>query len=190
MGDAVNQYENPDSPTVLLRRLHRWRMAFFGLVILLAGMLSGAAITLLVVGHLGRHALPPPVRVVREMLARVGPLLRLSPAQMEQVKPIFDKHVQQLEAISQKGRTEIVEQLKSMNEEMATVLDDAQMRRWQELLQGLPGEIRHVPDWYGPGGGRGPGLRRRAGPPGSMREPVPHVPAGPMPPEVNTVPHQ
>jgi len=189
MGDSINQFENPDSPTVLLRRLHRWRMAFFGLVILLAGMLSGAAAALLVIGHFEGRAPSPPVPVIRDMLARVGPLLRLSPAQMEQVRPIFDKHVQQLEAISLKGRTEIVEQLKSMHEEMATVLDDEQMRRWQELLRGLPGEIQHVPEWRGLGPGRGPGPGRRMGPRGPMAGP-PHRSTGPLPPEANTVPHQ
>jgi hypothetical protein len=158
-------------------------------VILLAGMLSGAAITLLAVGHLGRQAPPHPVPVVREMLARVGPLLRLSPAQMEQVKPIFDKHVRQLEDISQKGRTEIVAQLNSMSAEMATVLDDGQMRRWQELLQDLPGEIRHVPGGYGYGPGRGPGPGRRMGPRGPMGGPPFHVPPGPTPSEANTTPH-
>lgn len=189
MGDAVNQYENPDSPTVLLRRLHRWRMAFFGLVILLAGMLSGAAITLLAVGHFERQA-PPHERAIRDLLARVGPLLRLSPVQMEQVQPIFDKHVRQLEAISQKGRTEIVGELQSMHEEMATVLDDEQMRRWHELLQGLPGEIRHVPGGYGYGPGRGPGPGRRMGPRGPMSGPPFHAPSGPVLPEANTVPQQ
>ena len=53
MGSSVNPNESSESPTVLLRRLHHWRMAFFGMVILLAGMLSGAAVTLLIVGHLG-----------------------------------------------------------------------------------------------------------------------------------------
>jgi hypothetical protein len=188
MGDPVNQFENPDSPTVLLRRLHRWRMAFFGLVILLAGMLSGAAVTLLAVRpmrHAQRELVPPPI----ELLARVVAHLRLSPEQEKQVEPIIQRHYQRLDAIRQEGRTAITEELKLMNDEMCAVLDEGQARLWQQLLQGLPGEIRHVPEWYGPGGGRGPGLRRRMGPPGAMREPVPHMPAVP-PPEANTVPHQ
>jgi hypothetical protein len=40
MGNSVNPNENADTPMVLLRRLHHWRMAFFGVVIL-AGMFSG-----------------------------------------------------------------------------------------------------------------------------------------------------
>ena len=53
MGDSMNPSENLDSPTVLLRRLHRWRMAFFGLMILIAGLTTGAAVTLLVVDWRG-----------------------------------------------------------------------------------------------------------------------------------------
>jgi hypothetical protein len=189
MGDPINQLENPDSPTVLLRRLHRWRMAFFGLVILLAGMLSGAAVTLFAVGPMGRAQRLPPVPPVDVLMERVIPRLNLSQEQARQVAPIVRKHYQRLHAIQQKGCTEIEGELKLMNEEMFGVLNEDQARLWAQLLEGLPAQIRHVPEGFGPGGGRGPGLRRRMGPPGVMREPVPRLPAGP-PPEANTVPHQ
>jgi hypothetical protein len=189
MGDPVNQYENPDSPTVLLRRLHRWRMAFFGLVILLAGMLSGAAATLLVVGHIGRESRPPAADAVKELLLRVGPRLHLSEEQVKQVQPIVGKHMQRLDEIRQKGRTEIVEELRLMNEEMFTVLNENQARLWQQLLQGLPGEMRHVPDWYGPGAGRGPGPRRRMGPPADRPGPLHVSPNNAPAPPNDVTPH-
>ena len=158
MGSEMNQHESPDSPMVLLRRLHRWRMAFFGLVILLAGMLSGAAIALLVVGHLEGPGSPPPILIVKEMLARLGPRLRLSEEQRDQMEPILLRHVQRLDEIGQDGRAAIVEELRTLNEEMATVLNESQMHQWQRLLQeGLPGQIRHVPGGFGPGPGLGPG---------------------------------
>lgn len=165
MGDSVNHFESPDNPMVLLRRLHRWRMAFFGLVILLAGMLGGAAVALLVVGHIDRQVPPPPVAVVKDMLARLEPRLRLSLEQRNQLEPILLKHVQVLDAIEQEGRTAIVAELKALNEDMAAVLSADQMRLWQQLLEGLPGQIRHVPGGFGPGprggfGGGGPGPRR------------------------------
>jgi hypothetical protein len=188
MGDPINQHENPDSPTVLLRRLHRWRMAFFGLVILLAGMLSGAAVTLLAVRPI-RHPWSDPLPPAEVLLRQVLPRLHLSAEQTEQVEPIIREHYQKLDAIRQKGRTEIEGELKLMNEEMLGVLNKEQAHLWVQLLQGLPAQIRHVPEPYGPGGGRGPGFRRRMGPPGAMRQPGPRLPAGP-PPEANTVPHQ
>ncbi|RPJ26411.1 MAG: hypothetical protein EHM35_14910, partial [Planctomycetaceae bacterium] len=119
----MNQHESLDNPMVLLRRLHRWRMAFFGLVILLAGMLSGAAIALLVVGHLEGQGAPPPIGMVKEMLARLGPRLDLSREQRDQMEPILLRHVQRLDEIGQDGRAAIVEELRTLNEEMATVLN-------------------------------------------------------------------
>ena len=194
MGDSVNHFENPDSPTVLLRRLHRWRMAFFGLVILLAGMLSGAAITLLLVGPVDRQLPPPPVRVVTEMLARLGPRLHLTEAQSTQLEPVLQRHVQRLQEIEHEGRTAIVEELTAMNEQMAAVLDENQMRQWQQLLEGLPGQMRHVPGGFGPGpGGQGAGHGfggGRFGPGRGGQGPMHVAPEGPFAPDANTTsPH-
>lgn len=164
MGDSVNQNDpvfhtapsaGGDSPAVLLRRLHRWRMAFFGLVILLAGMLSGAAVALLVVGHIGRQVPPPAVEAVRELLARIGPRLRLSEEQKLQMEPVLLKHVQKLDEIGQQGRSAIVEEIRALNEEMDTVLTEDQARLWHRLLEELPGPIRHMPEGLGPGSGGG-----------------------------------
>ncbi len=188
MGDSVNHYENPDSPAVLLRRLHRWRMAFFGLVILLAGMLSGAAVTLLVVGRIDRQVSPPPMPVVREMLARIGPRLHLSEEQRKQIEPILVKHMERLDEIGQKGRAAIIEELKTLNEEMAAVLDDGQIRLWQQWVQELPGQLRHVPGGFGPGGGGG-GRGFGGGRPGAGRggQGPPHVsPEKSSAPDANT----
>ncbi len=199
MGNEMNQHESLDSPMVLLRRLHHWRMAFFGLVILLAGMLSGAAIALLVVGHLERQGPPPPVAVVKEMLARLGPRLELSQEQRGQMEPILLRHMQRLEEIGQDGRTAIEGELRTLNEEMATVLNEGQMRQWQHLLQGLPGQLRHVPGGFGPGPGLGPGpgpgggqgfRGGRFGPKRDGQAPLHIVPESPSSPDTNAVsPH-
>jgi hypothetical protein len=190
MGSEMNQHESPDSPMVLLRRLHRWRMAFFGLVILLAGMLSGAAIALLVVGHLEQQGPPPPVVVVKEMLARLGPRLDLSQEQRDRMEPILLRHVEKLDEIGQDGRAAIVEELAALNEELATVLNEGQMRQWQQLLQGLPGQIRHVPGGFGPGpgpgGGRGFG-GGRFGPRRDGQGPLHVSPERPSSPDANGV---
>lgn len=191
MGDSVNHFESPDNPMVLLRRLHRWRMAFFGLVILLAGMLSGAAVAVLVVGHTARQVPPPPVAVVKEMIARLEPRLRLSQEQRDRLEPILLKHVQVLDEIEQEGRTAIVEELKALNGDMATVLSQDQMRLWQQLLEGLPGQIRHVPGGFGPGPGggapgRGFGGGRLGGPRRDGQGPFHVSPEGPSAPEANT----
>jgi hypothetical protein len=193
MGSEMNQHDSPDNPMVLLRRLHRWRMAFFGLVILMAGMLSGAAVALLVVGHIGRQGTPPPLGVVKGMLAQLGPRLNLSAEQRDRMEPILLRHMQRLEQIGDDGRTAIVEELRTLDEEMATVLNEGQMRQWEQLLQGLPGQIRHAPGGFGPGLGPGPGGGRgmgrgRFGAGRSGQGPFRVSPNTPPVPEANAVP--
>jgi hypothetical protein len=176
MGDSITPQEGPDNPLVLLRRLHRWRMAFFGLVILLAGMLTGAAITLVVVRHLARVRPLPPEVVVARMLEQIGPRLRLSPEQMQQIGPILREHVKRLDQIREQGRDQIVEELRQMNQEVSVVLTDDQQRRWEGYMEGLRGQFRRglgprrfAPGAEGrlpPGRGRGPASRGPAkGPP-------------------------
>jgi len=188
MGDPVSYNENPDSPTVLLRRLHRWRMAFFGLVILLAGALAGSAVTLLTVNRSGPPGPEgPPDFAAARMLERIGPRLRLSPQQMEQIQPILHRHMETLHAISEKGRTQISEQLRVMNQEISGVLDESQQRQWQRFLQDLPGPIRpgYGPRRPGSGPGRGPGTEGRFGPRRERLGPPYALPDGPstIPPE-------
>jgi len=189
MGSEVNQYESPDSPMVLLRRLHRWRMAFFGLVILLAGMLSGAAITLVTVGR-SQWEGPPPVpveEVVTRIIDGITPRLHLSAEQVQQVQPILQKHMTRLHGIWADSREQIVEELKAMNGEIEPVLDENQQQLWERYMQGLPGPFRHGggPLHVGGGPGRGPG--RGPGPGGrfGLRRGAPGEPnAAP------TVPHE
>jgi hypothetical protein len=156
MGSSVNQDESSENPTALLRRLHHWRMAFFGVVILLAGMLSGAAATLLMIGHIGPRGPFPPVPAVKLLLARLSGPLHLTVEQRQQVEPILEKHVTKLDQIQEQGHKAIVEELRLLSQEMAGVLTEDQMRLWERLFLDLPGSIRHIPRELGPGLGRGP----------------------------------
>jgi hypothetical protein len=191
MGSAVNPNESSESPTVLLRRLHHWRMAFFGMVILLAGMLSGAAVTLLIVGPVGRKSPPPPVPAITHMLGRLSGPLRLTAEQEKQIQPILETHMARLIQIQDEGQKAIREELRLLSREMAGVLTEDQMGLWERLFRDLPVAIRHIPQEFGPGLGRGPapGPGGWHGPPGGQRGPL-HAPAGPPPaPDTNTVPH-
>jgi hypothetical protein len=154
MGGSISQMENGPSPTVLLRRLHYWRMAFFGVVILLAGMLGGTAATLLTIRHLGLDRPVPPARAVHMMLARLAGPLHLT-----------HEHVANLDQIQQEGRKAIAEELRLLSQDMGGILTKEQMHLWDQLFLDLPSSIRHVPGGRGPGGGRGPA------PPGGWRGP-------------------
>jgi len=186
----MNQNESGTTPTALLRRLHHWRMAFFGMVILVAGMLGGAAATLLAVRRVtppGRLAPPPDVEV---LLTRLNEPLHLTAEQHEQVKPILQKHMTRLGQIQEDGRKAIAEELRLLTQEMAGVLTEEQMGVWQRLFLDLPPRMRHIPQELGPGYGRGPGPGPRGwrSPPAG-RGPL-HMRSTPPAPEANTVPQR
>ncbi len=189
MGSPIDPNESSESPTVLLRRLHHWRMAFFGMVILLAGMLSGAAVTLLVVGQMGRKSPPhPAVPMITQMLARLSGPLHLTVEQEKQIEPILQTHMARLIQIQEEGQKTIGEELRLLSQEMAGVLTGDQMRLWERLFLDLPVSIRHIPQGYGPGTGRGPappgGWRGRPNGRGPLHSPSHTVVPGP-----NAVPH-
>jgi hypothetical protein len=171
MGGSISQMENGPSATVLFRRLHYWRMAFFGVVILLAGMLGGAAATLLTISRLGPERPLPPVPAVKIMLARLAGPLHLTHEQQRQIEPILQKHVTNLDQIQQEGQEAIAEELRLLSQEMGGVLTKDQMHLWEQLFLDLPSSIRHVPPGRGPappGGWRGPPADRR----GPLRAPA------------------
>lgn len=142
MGDAMNQTEYSTKPTIVQRKLHRWRMAFFGLVILLAGIVIGAASMLILAPH--RLMRPPqgPEIASERMIPRLRHLLGLSSEQMEKLEPILQKHMQRLHEIRMGARSEITEQLHQMNEEISALLTEEQKQLWQQNLHHLQRQLR------------------------------------------------
>ncbi len=177
MGDPMNQAEK-DSLLLATQRLHRWRMAFFGLVILLAGVAIGTSLTFI----LGRRSFgrrPPgpertSIRIIRDMRRH----LRLSPQQAEEIEPILKKHLETLYEIRTAVRPQIIQQLELMNDEISAILDEQQKSLWQQHLRRLQRDLQ-----------KGPGPRHRGPPP-------PHRPGSrdrrghePPPPEPMDAPH-
>jgi len=184
MGDSMRQAENADSPMILLRRLHRWRMAFFGLVIFAAGLTIGAALTLVTLRY--RTAEPPrPIeRAHQMMLGRIMPRLDLSPEQAEQVGPILRKYMLRLEEIRDVGHGQITKELQAMDEEMSAVLTPDQQGLWRDLMRDLPGDFPRGPGRGGPGP-KGP-FGPRGGGQGRFRKSLESGPQSPnSPPRQN-----
>lgn len=152
----MNQADLNENPIVLLRRLHRWRMAFFGLVILLAGITIGAAGTLLVV----RPEPPGPPRdpdvAVAMMMGRFRNELQLTPDQMNAIRAVLRERMQRLHEIREQARPEIESQLEALKSEIDAVLTEEQRGRWQRIVSRLEGEFRY-------------GMRRGPGRPGGPR---------------------
>jgi Spy/CpxP family protein refolding chaperone len=165
----MNQTETAESPNVdYMRKLHRWRMAFFGLVILLAGLVIGISSTLMVVRH-GERVHPwgpgfPSGTIIMRDLQRY---LDLSPEQVKKIEAIVKKRMQKLEQLREEARPKVAEQLKLMNEEISAVLTEEQRRDWQQNWKREFHRFQRPPRPGGPRPGEGP--RHRGGPPDRIR---------------------
>ena len=180
MGAAMNQTQQIENPTVLIQRAHRWRMAFFGLVILLAGIVIGVAATILATGYAPPEPPPGPEFAADRMVGRLQRDLRLTPDQIDRIRTILERHVQKLQEIRMDARPKIAAELQLMNDEISSVLRHDQRRLWQQHLGRLQdeltrGPIRHIqgPEWRYRGGRQPPDLPPPDEPP---PQPPPHRP--------------
>ena len=137
MGDAMNETEKTKTSHDYLKQMHRWRMAFFGLVILLAGIVLGAS-SLFLLRHRPKPPLPPLDVATRRLLDAQRDRLELSPEQMKKIGPIFQKYMDTLEEI----RIAAFEQLQLMNEEVGPILNEHQRRLWEGDIQALHRRFR------------------------------------------------
>ena len=143
-----------------IRTLHRWRMAFFGVVILLAGVVIGGASMMILLPHKLMTPPPGPEFDSLRMLPSLRRDLGLTTEQSNRIAPILDKHMKKLGEIRVEARDEIAQTLKQMNEDISTVLTDRQERIWKRSLERLQGDLR--PGRGGPGRrGEGPGGPRQ-----------------------------
>jgi hypothetical protein len=201
MGATMSQIEESDSMNIdTIPKLHRWRMAFFGVVILLAGVVIGGASMMILLPHKLMTPPPGPEFDSLRMLPSLRRDLGLTTEQSNRIAPILDKHMKKLGEIRMEARDEIAQTLKQMNEDISTVLTDRQERIWTRNLDRLQRDLR--PGRGGPGRrGEGPGGprqrrgqqdRRGLGPYGPGRRPVgPNVPRDANqsnPSEVNEAP--
>jgi hypothetical protein len=186
----MSQNETINNPAVsYVNKAHFWRMAFFGLIILVAGIVIGGSSMLI---FAPKKLLEPPAGPEFSSLRMIPPLRRdlgLSPEQAEKIQPILDEYMQKLNAIRVEARSEIAETLRQMNRDIAAILTDGQKQLWQREIDRLQSELRPRggpgPRWgEGRGGprfrgGQQQGFRRGPGrgPSGPRRQPVgPNMP--------------
>mgnify|MGYP001027415774 FL=1 len=153
----MEQLDPSANPTAALRRMHRFRMAISGLVILVAGMTLGVAGTLLVVKP--NEPRPPDIdNAVVMMLMRFRGELNLSDEQVEQIETVLRDHFQQLEALRAEARPKIERVLQDMKNQISAILTEQQRADWQRLTDRLDMEFRR-------------GMRRGHGDPGGPGRP-------------------
>jgi len=172
MGNVTNNNtEKSNNPNIEhIRKTYYWRNAFFGLVILIAGIVIGGAS----MSIFTTHRLTRPARGREFNSLQVLPPLRrnlgLSKEQSEKIKPILDENMKKLQELRENARSEIENTLKQMNEEISKILTERQRKIWQRELDRLQQDLR-------PGGprrnGMGAGARRgneAGGPRGGRRQ--------------------
>jgi hypothetical protein len=140
MGDTMSDNQVNENQNIYQIKMHRWRMAFFGLVILLAGIIIGGAASLLVVWRVPIGPMPGPERVADRMIQGLLQELRLSPQQRQQIEPIIRRHMERIDQIRKEARPQIEGHLRQMNEEIMPILDDQQRMMWIQMQQRLPME--------------------------------------------------
>ena len=146
--------ESQNQQIQLLKRLHRWRLAFFGTVILMAGIIIGAAVAM-IINTASVADYPKGVEHINNRsLEKLKRQLQLSPEQSEQITEIFQDHMKALNAIRQKAKPQIASQMNSLYTEVRETLDDEQQQIWQKSIHQLRDNFTHGPKRFHQRGGR------------------------------------
>lgn len=146
-----------------VHKLHYWRMAFFGLVILLAGLVIGGASIFILVGRRPKIRPMDPQMFSMEAISDLQHGLGLSAEQSEKIGTVLQKTMQGLHEKRMEAAEEISEQLRQMNEQISAVLTEEQERIWQHRLERLQEQFRPGGPRQGMGFGRGRGTPRGRG---------------------------
>ena len=157
MGDTMSKIETTDNITAsYVHKLHRWRMAFFGVIILFAGIVIGAASMMILVPE--RVIRPPrgPEFNVLRTLPSLQRDLGLSDEQLKEIEPVFSGRMEELRGIRENARVEITKILEQMNSEISSLLTEEQKNKWQGELERLQGQLRPGNRRRGEGLGAGP----------------------------------
>jgi len=163
----MSQTETTHSPTIdQLQKLHRRRMALFGLVILIAGIAIGAASVVILMPRPKPFSGPgDPAWSGLMMAGRLEHVLDLTPEQKEQIRLISKTAFDALREIQEKAKPDIEDIVKDMNNKISAALTDEQRPKWQRELEDFQRRFREGGRRGGrrPGEG-GPGSGRRRGP--------------------------
>jgi hypothetical protein len=155
----MSENQKTDNPAISnINKAHNWRMAFFGLIILAAGVVIGGSSMLIFAPK--KLIRPPraPEFASGRMVGQLQRELRLSPEQSEKIEPILKEHMETLHNIRIDAQDQIGEALEQMNKQISSILTDQQKQMWESRLRHLQSPLRG-----GPRRGEGPGGRFRGG---------------------------
>lgn len=152
--------ETTDNPIVSrINKAHMWRMAFFGAIILIAGIAIGGSSIMIFAPK--KFIRPPraPEFASGRMVDQLQRELQLSPEQAEKIEPILTEHMETLHNIRTNAQDQIGKALDKMNKQISSILTDRQKQMWQSRLHNLQAPLRSP----APGRGGGPGGPRFRG---------------------------
>lgn len=150
----MNRSHDLPDPFVLLQRIHRWRMAFFSVIILLAGTVIGASGMFIWNRHRLAKPRPQPLLTkadgAQKKTAAANPAppwvvmgnkldrhLELSDEKNKELIRILRQHWTQLNKIKLEARPKIREALLSMNEKVLALLNEKQKNLWRQDFRRL-----------------------------------------------------
>ncbi len=110
----------------------RWKLALWGLVILLCGMVIGAGITLHVGGFMIFRAMTPDGKTAEHITKRIDRDLDLTDQQKSQVSQIVAHRVSAFKSILIEDYPRIKEQFELMHTEVASLLTEEQKLKWEK----------------------------------------------------------
>jgi len=152
----MSQNQKTNNPAVShIDNAHTRRMVFFGLIILISGIVIGGSSMLIFAPK--KLIRPPraPEFASGRMVGQLRRELRLSPEQSEKIEPILKEHMETLNDIRIDAQDQIGEALEQMNEQISSILTDRQKQMWESRLRHLQSPLRGGPGrGQGPGGGR------------------------------------
>ncbi len=188
MGDPMTPTEPPGNPALLMAQAHRWRTAFWGMVVLLAGVVIGIGAALIWTGNRMPVRFRPPINQRPADDPRIDPgsrlivtlrdFLRLSEQQVKVISPIIHEHMANIQRIRKEVRPQVAEELRSMDKGVTEQLGKEQRRKWERRFRVLQEQFQwQIPSYRG----RPQDLKGPLGPqgrPGEPRGPVPRNQTG------------
>jgi hypothetical protein len=149
----MNRSNDLPDAFILLQRIHRWRMAFFSVIILLAGTMIGASGMFIWNRHrLTKPRTQPVAKASNQQKKNTPPStstpwvamgkrldrhLELTDEQSKELLRVLRQHWTQLDKIKLEARPRIREELLAMNEKVIAMLNDKQKSLWRQDFRRL-----------------------------------------------------
>jgi Spy/CpxP family protein refolding chaperone len=134
MNDFTDSPSTAPLPNIDTPR-RRWTVVVMAIVIFLAGMASGAAVTVVYAVNRLQYAIQHPEVAPARIATNLARRLDLTNEQRDEIEKIMTRRQTEIAAIRRRFQPQIVEQLESVRTDVAAVLDDSQRTEWTQLFE-------------------------------------------------------